>query len=73
MFDSILSSADITLMTCLVGSITALIFGAIGGAIGGIIIGGKDLGNDLAALMGSMFGPVSAVPGVFIALIILYL
>ena len=49
----------------------ALVFGALGGAIGGILVGGKALGYELAALMGSFFGPIASVPGVLIGLLIL--
>jgi len=62
---------EITLITCILWYITAMIVGAIGGAIGGIIVGGKHMGNELAAMMGSFFGPMAAAPGVLIALIIL--
>ena len=48
----------------------ALIAGAAGGAVGGILVGGKDLGNDVAGMMGSLYGPVAAVPGVIIAMIL---
>ncbi len=72
MFES-LTTGEITLTTCILGPTIALIFGAIGGAIGGIIIGGEHLGKELAAMMGGFFGPIAAVPGVLVALIILYL
>ena len=41
------------------------------GALSGVVLAGKDLGNDLAAAMGAMFGPVAAVPGILIGLILL--
>ncbi len=34
-------------------------------------LGGKNLGRDRAALMGAMFGPTGAVPGILVGLIIL--
>jgi len=45
--------------------------GLIGGAIGGIIIGGKDLGYDLAAMMGAFYGLLPAISGIAIALLAL--
>jgi hypothetical protein len=66
-----LMAGEITLITCIMWYIIAMIIGAIGGAIGGIIVGGKHMGNELAAMMGSFFGPMAAAPGVLIALIIL--
>jgi hypothetical protein len=49
----------------------ALVCGALGGAIGGILVGGKALGYELAASMGSFFGPIASVPGVLIGLLLL--
>ena len=66
-----LMAGEITLITCIFWFIIAMILGAIGGAIGGIIVGGKHMGNELATMMGSFFGPMAAAPGVLIALIIL--
>lgn len=65
-----LSAGQITVGTGLVAVIVALIGGAVGGAVGGIIVGGKHLGNELAAMMGSFYGPIAAVPGVILALAI---
>ncbi len=66
-----LSGNNITITTFLLGFIIALVTGVIGGAIGSIIVGGKHMGNELAAMMGGFFGPIAAVPGVIIALIVL--
>jgi hypothetical protein len=41
------------------------------GALAGISLAGKHLGNSLAAAMGAMFGPMAAVPGILIGLIVL--
>ncbi len=67
-----LNAGQLTLGSGLIAFAIALIGGAIGGAIGGIIVGGKHMGNDLAAMMGGFYGPIAAVPGVVIALIIFY-
>ena len=57
------------------GAAVALIVGAmasiIGGALGGIAVGGKALGNELAALMGSFYGPLAGAAGVLIGLVVL--
>lgn len=66
-----LMTGEITLITCIIWYIIAMIIGAIGGAVGGMIVGGKHMGYELAAMMGSFFGPMAAAPGVLIALIIL--
>jgi len=66
-----LMSGEITLITGILWFIIATIVGAIGGAIGGIVVGGEHMGNELAAMMGSFFGPMAAAPGILIALLIL--
>ena len=70
---SVFSSTDpqLTFGSGVVLLFIALVFGALGGAIGGILVGGKALGYELAAAMGSFFGPMASVPGVLIGLIIL--
>jgi hypothetical protein len=45
----------------------------IGGAFGGVLVGGKHLGNELAAMMGSFYGPLAGSGGVALALIALKL
>ncbi|MBL4682279.1 MAG: hypothetical protein JKY88_16365 [Pseudomonadales bacterium] len=67
-----LATGEITLITCVVWSCIAVVIGAIGGAIGGIIVGGKHIGYELAAMMGGFYGPIAVVPGVLLALIILF-
>ena len=68
---TMLISGDLSVITIIIWSIVALIVGAIGGAIGGIIVGGEHIGKELAALMGSFYGPLASLPGVIIGLIIL--
>jgi hypothetical protein len=61
-----LTTADILLWTAV-----SIPVAAAAGALSGMLLAGKDLGNALAASMGAMFGPVAAVPGILITLIIL--
>ena len=65
------ASNEITIGTGLICLLLALIVGACAGAAGGLKIGAADLGKEMAASMGAFFGPIAAVPGVLIALIIL--
>lgn len=51
----------------------AFVASLAGGAVGGVYTGGKALGNELAAMMGSLYGPLAGVPGVALALLILAL
>lgn len=44
-----------------------------GGALGAMLVGGKDIGYELAAMMGAFYGPVAGIAGVIIGLIIVTL
>ncbi|WP_455387726.1 hypothetical protein [Petrachloros mirabilis] len=68
-----LGEGELTFVNGVVLVILAFFSGALGGAFGGILVGGKHLGNELAAMMGAFFGPVAAMPGVAVGLIILAL
>lgn len=48
-----------------------LLAAAAGGALVGIRLGGADLGKEMAALMGAMYGLSAAVPGLVFGLLIL--
>jgi hypothetical protein len=61
----------LTAITITVWTLLSIVLSIAAGAVGGMALGGKDLGNTLAALMGAMYGPVAAVPGILLALIIL--
>ncbi len=63
----ILSTASIAL-SILAGLICAL----LGGAAMGIRLAGKDLGNEMAGLMGALYGTTHAIPVLIIGLVILY-
>jgi hypothetical protein len=68
-----LSHDRFTAASVIVWMLSAFILSVAGGAIAGTVLAGKDLGNRLAALMGGMYGPVAAVPGILVALIVLAL
>jgi hypothetical protein len=59
----------------IIGAAVALIVGTaasiVGGALGGIAVGGKDIGNELAAMMGGFYGPLAGVAGMVLGLIVL--
>jgi len=55
----------------LVWTVVSILLSVAAGAVSGMVLAGKDLGFSLAALMGAMFGPVAAAPGVLAALIVL--
>jgi hypothetical protein len=45
----------------------------VGGALSGLKIGGAALGNQLAALLGGLYGLLASIPGVAIGLAVLFL
>lgn len=53
--------------------VVAFVVSMLGGAIAGVRLAGKDLGNELAAMMGAMFGPTAVVPAVLVGLAVLFL
>jgi hypothetical protein len=66
-----LGSDRITVFTCIVWMIVAIALSIGAGAFAGLRLGGKDLGSGLAASMGALYGPLAAVPGIFLGLMIL--
>jgi hypothetical protein len=68
-----LTTGSLGVATIVVWTLIAAVLAMAGGALAAVKLAGKDLGNPLAALMGMLFGPVAAVPGVLIGLIVLKL
>jgi hypothetical protein len=66
-----LASGELTAITIAVWASLSIVLSLAAGAVAGMMLGGKDLGNSLAALMGAMYGPVAAVPGILGGLIVL--
>ncbi|MGK7944409.1 MAG: hypothetical protein AB4058_08060 [Microcystaceae cyanobacterium] len=63
-------TGEITLLTGIFWLAIAGICSLIGGAIGGMILAGKDLGYQLAAMIGSLLGPAGAIPVIAIGLVV---
>jgi hypothetical protein len=66
-----LAGGRLTAFTIPVWTLLSIVLSIAAGALAGMQLAGKDLGNSLAALMGAMYGPVAAVPGILIGLIAL--
>jgi hypothetical protein len=66
-----LGSDRVTVFTGIVWMIVAIALSIGAGAFAGLRLGGKDLGSGLAASMGALYGPMAAVPGILLGLIIL--
>lgn len=59
-----------TLVLAFIVGVTASI---LGGAIGGVLVGGRQIGNEIAAMMGSFYGPLAGIGGVLFGLVVLAL
>ena len=68
-----LGAGQISPATAVLWLLLAFVVAMGGGAFAGVRLAGKDLGNELAAMMGAMFGPTAAVPAVLVGLIVLAL
>ncbi len=66
-----LAEGRLTMVTVIVWTFIAAVLSIAAGAVAGMTLAGKDLGNSLAAALGAMYGPVAAVPGILVALIVL--
>lgn len=64
---------NITIATGIVWVAIAASFSIVGGAIGGIALARKDLGVQLAAMIGGLFGPAAVIPATVLGLIALRL
>jgi hypothetical protein len=58
----------VTLETAVVWLLIAIAFSIVGGAIGGIVLAGKDLGVQLAAMIGGLYGPAAIIPAATLGL-----
>ncbi|MGK7956286.1 MAG: hypothetical protein AB4063_13710 [Crocosphaera sp.] len=70
-FFSNLMAGEITLITGIFWVLFAGLISMIAGAIGGILLAGKDIGYELAAILGSLFGPAGVLPVAAIGLVVL--
>jgi hypothetical protein len=66
-----LAAGQLGILTVVLWTFIAFLVAMVGGAIAGVRLAGKDLGTEVAALLGAMFGPSGAVPGVLVGLVIL--
>jgi len=67
-----MAQGSVTWLTSSLYCVLALALGAVGGALGGVLVGGRHIGYGLAAMMGTFFGPLAALPGVLVALVVLH-
>lgn len=67
------AAGQLSVVTVGLWTLVALVLAMSSGALAGIGLAGKAIGNELAASMGAMLGPIGAVPGVFLGLVVLSL
>jgi hypothetical protein len=67
------TGTEVTAASAVAALVVGLIASGVGGAGGGVFTGGKAIDNQLAAMMGSFYGPVGVVPGLIVGLIALAL
>lgn len=68
-----LASGELNLATECAWLVIATALSMIGGAIGGMLLAGKDLGYQLAAMLGSLFAPAGVIPAIIFGLAVLNL
>jgi len=66
-----LVAGQINVLTVPIWTVMAFVLAIFAGAAAGVWLAGKDLGRELASLMGGLFGPTAAVPAVLLGLIAL--
>lgn len=63
---------DFSTSTLVLSFAAGLVCALLGGAIMGIKLAGKDIGNEMAGMMGALYGVTHAVPVIVLGLVILY-
>jgi hypothetical protein len=66
-----LADGQLTSFTIILWTLLAIALSIAGGALAGMTLGAKDLGKSLAAMMGALYGPLAAGPGILVGLLIL--
>lgn len=66
-----LGTGSLSFAAIVVWTLIAVVLAMAGGVAAAVKLAGKDLGNPLASMMGVLFGPVAAVPGILLGLIVL--
>jgi ABC-type spermidine/putrescine transport system permease subunit II len=65
------SSGELNISTVFLTLIIATLVAMLGGAIGGMLLAGKDIGYQLSAILGGLFGPAGVIPAVVLGLAVL--
>jgi hypothetical protein len=68
-----LAAGELNAASIAVWTAVSVFLSVAGGALSGLWLARKDLGSSLAAALGAMYGPVAAVPGILVGLIVLLL
>jgi len=69
---ALLLALDFSTSTLVLSFAAGLVCALLGGAALGIKLAGKDIGNEMAGMMGALYGATHAIPAIILGLIILY-
>lgn len=70
-FLSSFMAGEVNLWTGIVWLAIAAALSIAGGAIGGVVLASKDLGYELAAMIGGLFGPAAVIPATVLGLLLI--
>lgn len=66
-----LITGQLNVLNIVIWTVLAFVLAMAGGAMTGMKLAAKDIGYELSALMGAMYGATGAVPGILLGLIVL--
>ncbi len=70
-FLTTLANGELNIVTEFAWILIAATLSMVGGAIGAILLAGKDIGYQLSAMLGALFGPAGIIPGILLGFLVL--
>jgi hypothetical protein len=72
-FLTTLAAGELNIATEFAWIFIAIALSMVGGAMGAMLLAGKDIGYQLSATLGALFGPAGAIPAILLAFALLNL
>ena len=72
-FLTTLATGELNIATEFVWILIAATLSMVGGAIGAMLLAGKDIGYQLSATLGALFGPAGIIPAILLGFLVLNL
>ncbi|HYW20380.1 MAG TPA: hypothetical protein VE956_13935 [Nodularia sp. (in: cyanobacteria)] len=72
-FLTTLATGELNIATEFAWIFIAIALSMVGGAMGAMLLAGKDIGYQLSATLGALFGPVGVIPAILLAFALLNL